>query len=135
MSRLTASPFHKPSPFDFLPSPPETHSDTLTGLPPHMLPQNLAVHDLGITDSALPGPSPDTPSRGKRSSSIPFHSATFREVKDRGSQRTGKSPIIVVPPSTLIQEHGQHGHTLSNGPYHRLSQGVVMPLFPSVCRV
>ena len=135
MSRLTASPFHKPSPFDFLPSPPETHSDTLTGLPPHMLPQNLAVHDLGITDSALPGPSPDTPSRGKRSSSIPFHSATFREVKDRGSQRTGKSLIIVVPPSTLIQEHGQHGHTLSNGPYHRLSQGVVMPLFPSVCRV
>ncbi|KAF8913934.1 hypothetical protein CPB84DRAFT_1757948 [Gymnopilus junonius] len=99
-----------------------------------MLPHNLAVHDLGISDGALPGPSPDPSSRGKRSSSIPYHSAAFpfREPKDRSSHRTGKSLIIVIPPSTLIQEHGRHGHTLSNGPYHRLSQGVVMPLFPSL---
>ncbi|KDR83704.1 hypothetical protein GALMADRAFT_133125 [Galerina marginata CBS 339.88] len=140
MSRLTASPFHKPSPFEFpraLPSPPETHSDTITG-PAHITTSTyiLAAQDPGLVpglvDTGLAGTSPDTPSRARRSGSIPYHNTGFRETKERAAQRSGKSLIIVIPPPTLIQEHGQHPHTISSGPYHRLSQGVVMSLFPSM---
>lgn len=136
MSRLTASPFHKPSPFEFPrgpPSPPETNTDTIIGYG-HMLPATnfLAAQDSGSMDAGIQG-THDSPLRGKKSSSIPYHNTSFRETKERAIARSSnKSLIIVIPPSTLIQEHGQHGQTLSNGPFHRLTQGVVMPLLPSV---
>ncbi|KIM46148.1 hypothetical protein M413DRAFT_441214 [Hebeloma cylindrosporum] len=124
LSKLTASPFHKPSPFEFPrppPSPPETNSDTVAaGI--GVLPSAGALHDYG---------SPDTTNPLRKSSSIPYHNSGFRESKDRATQRTSKPLIIVIPPSTLIHEHGL-GQTASNGPYHRVSHGVVMPLFPSI---
>ena len=124
LSKLTASSFHRSSPFEFPrapPSPPETNSDPISaGI--GNLPSAGAIHDYGSPDSAHPL---------RKSSSIPYHNSGFRESKDRPSQRTSKPLIIVIPPSTLIHEHGQ-GQTASNGPYHRLSHGVVMPLFPSV---
>lgn len=134
MSRLTMSPFHKPSPFEFprAPlSPPETYSDTI--VPPPQMPipstHTLAGQDFGMPEA---GPSTsflDTPSRVKRPSSIPYHhNSNSRESKDRVVQRNTRTLILVIPPSTLIQDNGR----LSSGPYHRLSQGVVMPLFPSV---
>ncbi|KAF8974532.1 hypothetical protein BDZ97DRAFT_1911708 [Flammula alnicola] len=139
MSRLTASPFHKPSPFQFPrapPSPPDTNSDTIIpGMPIPMLSaaQSLSGQDFGVAEGGLASASPDTPgSRLRKSSSIPYHSSGFRENKDRTSQRGGKPLIIVIPPPTLFQVPGQHGPTIASGPYHRLTQGVVMPLFPSM---
>jgi hypothetical protein len=37
-----------------------------------------------------------------------------------------------LPPPSLPHDHGHLGHTLSTGPRHRLSQGLLMPLFPTV---
>lgn len=122
LSKLTPSSFHRSSPFEFPrapPSPPETNADTIAA---GMLPSAGTIHDYG---------SPDTTHPLRKSSSIPYHTSGFRESKDRAAQRISKPLIIVIPPSTLIHEHGQ-GQTASNGPYHRLSHGVVMPLFPSV---
>ncbi|KAF4619766.1 hypothetical protein D9613_005039 [Agrocybe pediades] len=138
MSRLTMSPFHKPSPFEFprAPiSPPETHSDTFVA---HTMPvpvsmpapsthilagQDYGMPDVGASTSILDSP------RVKRPSSIPYHhSNASRENKDRVLQKNGKTLILVIPPSTLIQENGR----LSHNPYHRLSQGVVVPLLPSM---
>jgi hypothetical protein len=39
---------------------------------------------------------------------------------------------MVIPPARILEEYGQLGHTLSTGPSHRLSHGLLMPLFPSV---
>lgn len=140
MSRFTTSPPHKPSSFQFPrgapPSPPETHSEAMTLAAPQVLSvgNSIGGQDYFPHDVPLASASPDTAgSRFRKTSSIPYHSSGLRETRERPPQRSTKSLIIVIPPSTLTQEHGQQGHSLSNGPYHRLVQGVVMPLFPSVC--
>lgn len=133
MSRLTSSLFHKPSPFDaplLIPSPPESHSDTITPYP--LNPANL--QDLGGLNNhhSFATASPESAgTRFRKSSSIPYHSSNLRDNREKG-QRSGKSLIIVIPPPTLVYDHGDIAHTLSNGPFHRLSEGVTMPLFPSV---
>jgi len=128
MSRLTSSLFHKPSPFDsslFIPSPPESHSDTI-------IPNLANLQDLGLVNHGFANASPESAgTRFRKSSSIPYHSSSLRDNKEKG-QRSGKSLIIVIPPPTLGYDHGHFTHTLSNGPFHRLSEGVAMPLFPSV---
>lgn len=138
MSRLTASPFHKPKPFEFprgLPSPPETNPDMFSAAVP-LVSSAPANTGQEFTTGDAPhsvGANGETPtSRLRKSSSIPYHSSPgFRENKDRSSQRVSKALIIVIPPSTLLQEHGRNV-MLTSGPYHRLSQGIVMPLLPSV---
>lgn len=133
MSRLTASPFHKPKPFEFprgLPSPPETNPDMFST--PAQISSAQANAGQEFTASDAPYSAGDIPtSRLRKPSSIPYHSPGFRDNKDRSSQRVNKALIIVIPPSTLLQEHGRDV-TLTSGPYHRLSQGIVMPLLPSV---
>ncbi|KAH9482690.1 hypothetical protein JR316_0004790 [Psilocybe cubensis] len=136
MSRLTASPFHKPSPFEFPRgplSPPDTNTDTVVGsgliLPASNHP---AVQDSGSLDTGIQS-AHDSPLRGKKSSSIPYHNTSFRESKERAIQRNNvKSLIIVMPPSTLLQGYGPRGQTVTNGPFHRLTQGIVMPILPSM---
>ncbi|TFK43498.1 hypothetical protein BDQ12DRAFT_675075 [Crucibulum laeve] len=138
MSRLTASLFHKPSPFEFprAPlSPPDTNVESIT--PAQMpTPSVAAGHDYRQVDNAFPsaGSSMDTPgSRFRRVSSIAYHNSGLRESRERAAPKSScKSFVIVVPPLSLIQEHGQLGHTLSTGPQHRLSQGIIMPLFPTM---
>ncbi|KAJ8086666.1 hypothetical protein PM082_005489 [Marasmius tenuissimus] len=142
MSRLTASPFHKPSPFEFpraLPvSPPETNSDA--GGPPAPIHEPSASVAGGIEAFHSEGdffhhhhsPYDSMGSRVRRGPSIPYHSSGLREAKERTVQRSTKSFIIVIPPPILLQEHGQLGHTLSQGPRHRLGQGMLMPLFPTM---
>ncbi|KAJ4478143.1 hypothetical protein J3R30DRAFT_3332969 [Lentinula aciculospora] len=140
MSRFTASPFHKPSPFQFpnrVPlSPPETMSDhagsaLLTTIsvvgampvePPHV--DVEPVYHSPSTETAA--------ARFRRVSSLAYHSSGLRENRERAVQRSSKFFVVVIPPSTLIQEHGQLGHTLSLGPRHRLSQGMLLPLFPTM---
>lgn len=130
--------FHRPPPFQFPrgpPSPPDTNSETIApGMPVPTMPSNLSLsgHEF---DSGLATSSPDfSGSRIRKSSSIPYHPSGLRDIKDRQTsnhQRSNKSLIIVMPPSTLLHEREQPP-ALYNEPYQRLAQGVVMPLFPSV---
>jgi hypothetical protein len=120
MSRLTSSGslFHKPLSFHpslLIPTPPESNSDTITA-------SNLQDPSHGFENT-----SPDI--RLRKPSSIPYHNSSLRDNREK-RQRTGKPLIIVTPPPTLLYDHG---HTLSlTGPFRRLSEGVAMPLFPSV---
>jgi hypothetical protein len=139
MSRLTNSPFNKPSPFQFprVPlSPPETSTEQF---PPSSLSASISV--AGGIDG-LPHVEPDlsrsqgseTPgSRFRRGvSSLAYHNSGLRDARERGVSRNYRYFVIIVPPPTFVHDHGQLGHTLSLGPQNRLSQGLLMPLFPTV---
>ncbi|KAF7332234.1 hypothetical protein MKEN_00104400 [Mycena kentingensis (nom. inval.)] len=156
MSHLTRSPFHRPSPFQFpadrpdVPHLPE-RAQTLEGLPhrsglaehSHQLPTPQSMSIIGGQDphaneyfdspsiSAADGPA----SRLRRAASsiVYHHSSGLREgLRDRAVQRSSRSFLVVLPPSSLPQDHGHLGHTLSSGPRNRLSQGLLMPLFPTM---
>jgi hypothetical protein len=138
MSRLTASPFHKPSPFEFPKaplSPPETNADFVG--PGRMPTTRYVTGEQRPSDmeslSGVPASGLESAgARFRRVSSIAYHNSGVRESPARTPQRSPKAFIIVIPPATFTQEHGQLGHTLSSGPRHRLSQGLLMPLFPTV---
>ncbi|PPQ98555.1 hypothetical protein CVT24_004046 [Panaeolus cyanescens] len=136
MSRLTSSPFHKPSPFQFphvLPSPPETQAESITMTP--ALPPSVAagVHDHGINEFTL-GTSftPDQSSRIRRSSSIAYNTSSLREPKERPIQRPSKPLVIIIPPPGLIPAYAQTSSAFSMGPPSRMLQGTIMPLLPSM---
>lgn len=154
MSRLTASPFHRPSPFEFPRavqsasqpaaqpiSPPETNDDFVgpahltssMSAPMPALSVSPAVHGGELDrDFQLSGADSASGRFRTRVSTLAYHSTGILESRERTVQRNSKSFIIVLPPSTFLQDHGQLGHTLSSGPRHRLSQGILMPLFPTV---
>jgi len=123
MSRLTAPPFarytpliHNPLP----PSPPDTLADTLASGP--TMPAHMPI-DAPVDDTAAELGTP----RKKRTPSVTYNTQGQRE-KERPVSRNAKSLMIIVPPSNLLQDHPQ----LASGPFNRMLQGVVMPLFPSV---
>ncbi|KAJ6485053.1 hypothetical protein C8R47DRAFT_546123 [Mycena vitilis] len=135
MSHLTASPFHKPSPFEFprrsapaetpqasqLPTPSTT--SIIGGQDPHAA-EYFETPTASVTDPA---------SRFRRvASSIVYHNSGLRESRERTVQRSSRSFVVVLPPPSLPQDHGHLGHTLSSGPRHRLSHGLLMPLFPTM---
>ncbi|KAG6916287.1 hypothetical protein DXG01_007528 [Tephrocybe rancida] len=139
MSRLPWSS-HKPSPFQFPRpplSPPETNVDVIGPSPvPYSAAQSRG-HELGpIETEPSPAHSAPTPesagARFRKISSIAYHSSGLKESRERTLQRTPKAFVIIVPPSSLIQEHGQLGNTLASGPRHRLSNGLLMPLLPTM---
>jgi hypothetical protein len=142
MSHLTHSPFHKPSPFEF---PQRTaSSDTVPGLPANhhghpQLPTPASIlgghdpHAAEYFDTPTASVSADPGSRfRKAASSIVYHNSGLRESRERTVQRSSRSFVVVLPPPSLPQDHGHLGHTLSTGPRHRLSQGLLMPLFPTM---
>ncbi|KAF9457016.1 hypothetical protein BDZ94DRAFT_1326578 [Collybia nuda] len=136
MSRLTASPFHKPSPFEFPKapfSPPETNVDMIGPARVPMPGYIAGGQEQRVSDmESSPGALESAGSRFRRVSSIAYHTSGTRESNTRTPQRSPKAFIIVIPPPTFDHEHGQLGHTLSSGPRHRLSQGLLMPLFPTM---
>lgn len=137
MAHLTASPFHKPSPFEF-----PQRSGSIEGLPSAhpQLPTPASTSIVGGQDPhaaeyfETPSASiADPTSRFRRAaSSIVYHSSGLRESRERTVQRASRSFLVVLPPPSLPQDHGHLGHTLASGPRHRLSQGLLMPLFPTV---
>ncbi|KAG7449172.1 uncharacterized protein BT62DRAFT_992258 [Guyanagaster necrorhizus] len=138
MSRLTASSFHQqPASFEFPAraplSSPVTSSDPIV---PSLMPSTISVagmQNIHNIDSDSPILGLETPgARNRRVSSLAYHSSGIRESRERIPQRNFKSFVVVIPPPSLLQEHGQLGHTLSLGPRHRLSQGLLMPLFPTL---
>ncbi|TFK23279.1 hypothetical protein FA15DRAFT_670675 [Coprinopsis marcescibilis] len=120
-----------------LPSPPETNI-TLGPLPPgsqhRPLHSMLPGHDNASVAYAPSLDGTSTPlSRLRRQPSIVYHSPSHRsDARERAPSNPGKLLVVVVPPVSLREEHGNFGSTLSVGPLHRLSQGIIMPLFPNM---
>jgi len=52
--------------------------------------------------------------------------------RERSRQRTSRWLVLVLPPSLVTQSQGAFGNTLSSGPISRLSQGFLLPLYPTV---
>lgn len=141
MSHLTASPFHKPSPYEFPRgvhpiSPPDTDSEV--GAPLHV----QSVPSVGVNSVMFgvefdhqpthPQAQAESPAaRFRRVSTLAYNSGQ-RNQRERSASRTSKVLVIVIPPKSLSREHGQLGQTLSSGPQSRLAQGVLLPLQPSV---
>ena len=113
-----------------LPTPPETDTDFLGGGGHHTIDLMNApgVADLDMNSH----PSAGAPFR--RVSTLAYHNSPFRELREKTTTRQPRWLIVVIPPAWLVQEHGPFGHTLASGPPQRLSQGVLMPLLPTVSR-
>lgn len=141
MSHLTANPFQKhfefprPGPL----TPPDTESEEhIQGLqpppPPAPAPLALGIEIEGLPHSShrsIPSVATEIPPTRKLSSLQYIHSGP-REARERVIQRGIRWLVIVVPPLSVVTEHGHFGHTLSIGSPERLSQGMLMPLFPTV---
>ena len=139
MSRFTSPPFQKPSPFDAPRpahplSPPDTEleypaqqaramRDAQRSSPDSQAPKSERI-DSGSTVTESPG------SRFRRISNIAYTASNLRDVRQPRS--TMKWLLVVSPPEFLSRQYGVLGHTLSSGPSSRLSQGILMPLFPTV---
>ncbi|KAL1721613.1 hypothetical protein EV715DRAFT_194282 [Schizophyllum commune] len=140
MSRLTANPFQRPPMFQFpqrvpagtgLQSPPDTEP-----VPPNlsMSTANASVA-VGLDTLRFPEPEPHAyaePPRPRKGPTLSYYNSGIREARERTVQRSMKSFIVVLPPPSLIDEHGPLGHTLSTGPRHRLRDGILLPLFPTI---
>ncbi|KAF8272449.1 hypothetical protein EI94DRAFT_1718078 [Lactarius quietus] len=118
--------FGRPNPNPIqLPTPPETDTDFLaSGSRDFMNAPGVADADMNSH------PSTGAPSR--RVSTLAYHNSPFRELRERATTRQSRWLIVVIPPAWLVQEHGPFGHTMASGPPQRLSQGVLMPLLPTM---
>lgn len=61
-----------------------------------------------------------------------YVNAGIHDSRDKRAPPRTKWLVVVIPPAGLAQEHGALGQTLAHGPPARLSQGILMPLFPTV---
>ncbi|KAI0307187.1 hypothetical protein B0F90DRAFT_1686016 [Multifurca ochricompacta] len=110
-------------------TPPETGSDFLVG--GHHAVDLMNTSGVHIADSDMHAhPFVSTPVR--RVSTLAYHSSPLRDPRERVNTRQSRWLVVVIPPVSLVQEHGPLGHTLASGPPQRLSQGVLMPLLPTM---
>lgn len=118
---------------------PLTPPDTDVDYSGHLQPTGQSSTGLGI-DVDPPLPSSHTPptvteiplQHQTRKSSVAYINSGLRESRERQVHRGLKWLLVVVPPASFAQEHGHLGQTLSSGPTNRLTQGILMPLYPSV---
>ncbi|KAG9317685.1 hypothetical protein JVU11DRAFT_1897 [Chiua virens] len=127
MSVLGGHPFrHLP------PSPPDTDAFDSSLIPPMFSPRHPGA------DFDMAGHYQNAPERTRllprRTSALSYQHSGPRELRDRsGSYSRGpRNLVVVIPPPEFPLDHGQLGNVLSMGPRHRLSQGSLMPLFPSM---
>jgi len=88
-------------------------------------------HDLSFSGLASFGALSETPTRmpSRTTTSVLGYNQSGRE---RSRQRTSRWLVLVLPPSFITQSQGAFGQTLSSGPSTRLSQGLLLPLYPTV---
>ncbi|KAI0375643.1 hypothetical protein BV20DRAFT_1117191 [Pilatotrama ljubarskyi] len=68
----------------------------------------------------------------RKRSSVTYVNSGLRESRERVVQRGLRWLVVVLPPVSFTREHGHLGHTLSSGPTRRLSNGILMPLYPTL---
>lgn len=115
----------------------QAHASTSTSaLPPSGLGIELeppVAPTLQRSTSAGLLPQETLASRGSRKgSSLAYVNMGIRDTRERPNPPRSKWLVVVIPPAALSQDHGALGHTLTQGPRARLSQGILMPLFPTV---
>lgn len=120
---------HFSRPSQQLPTPPETDTDLLVG--GHHTIDLMNASGIHAADPDMhPQPFVGAPSR--RISTLAYHNSPLRDLRERPNVRQSRWLIIVIPPTSLVEDHGPLGQTLTSGPVQRLSQGIVMPLQPTV---
>ena len=130
------SPFNAPRVGHPL-TPPDTdvdYSSHLQPTGPHSMGLGIDVDPPLPSSSQPPAPVTELPPQHqqRKTSSLAYVHSGLRESRERTVHRGLKWLLVVVPPPSFSQEHGHLGHTLSSGPTHRLTQGILMPLYPSV---
>jgi hypothetical protein len=153
MSHLTTSVLNRPSAyhhnssFEFPRpvhplSPPETEDDMPFGggnqARPHAAPLQMQMPQppsgLGLefdSPSHAPIAPHETPATRFRKISY-VQASGHREGRERQAAPKSRWLVVVMPPPAFSKQHGQLGHTLSQGPSSRLFNGVLLPLFPTV---
>ncbi|GBE87339.1 hypothetical protein SCP_1100140 [Sparassis crispa] len=132
MSHLLYNTGHRPYTFE-LPgaiqplTPPETDND-YTGQAQTPLPRSATDYETH-TPQPFPTSAETSTPLGRRGPSVTYVHSGPRESRERVVQRGPKWLVVVIPPPSFTREHGQLGHTLSNGSPDRLSHGLLMPLF------
>ncbi|KAG0709669.1 hypothetical protein DFH29DRAFT_9819 [Suillus ampliporus] len=137
MSHFTGHPYHTMPAIHLsrnnhtLPlSPPETDQESFHAqLPPTSLAAGEELEQLAHPASGFPERSRIVP---RRTSTLSYQNSGVRDNRDRNLSRGSKSLIVVLPPPDFPLDHGQLGNALSMGPRHRLSQGILIPLFPTM---
>ncbi|KAG6844912.1 hypothetical protein H0H87_002611 [Tephrocybe sp. NHM501043] len=134
MSRSAGFP--RPSPFQFprAPlSPPDTNADIIGPSFTTHNPAYSTSHEFRPNENEFPPVrSAPTETAGARFRKMAYHSSGLKESREKTPQRAPKAFVIVIPPNSVVQEHGQLGNTLASGPRHRLSNGLLIPLFPTM---
>ncbi|KAI0698584.1 hypothetical protein BC835DRAFT_1412978 [Cytidiella melzeri] len=132
MAHLLRNPFQKP--FEFptqgpLLTPPETEPEY------HIQHQQLHIPantGLGIELDPAPSHQPASVTEVPISRRLQYITSGPREARDRTVQRGARWLVVVTPPSSFSQEHGQFGHSVSAGLPGRLVQGTLMPLLQTM---
>lgn len=115
----------------FPPSPPETDQESFHAqVPAAYLVARAELDQLAHSTSTLPERSKI---QYRKTSTLPFQNSGLRDNRDRIISRGSRNLIVVLPPSDFPLDHGQLDNVLSMGPRHRLPQGILMPLYPTVC--
>ncbi|KAH9965957.1 hypothetical protein BC827DRAFT_1374293 [Russula dissimulans] len=116
-----------------LPTPPETDTDFLASGLHSMDFMNAPSIHVGHGELDMnPHPSVGAGAPFRRVSTLAYHSSPLRDPRERSNVRQSRWLIVVIPPTSLVQDHGPLGHTLTSGPSQRLSQGTLMPLQPTM---
>ncbi|OAX43463.1 hypothetical protein K503DRAFT_853260 [Rhizopogon vinicolor AM-OR11-026] len=110
-------------------SPPETDQESFHVQVPAALVADAELDQLAHSTSALHERSKI---QYRKTSALAYQNSGVRDNRDRALARGPKNLIVVLPPPNFPLDHGQLGNVLSMGPRHRLSQGILMPLLPTM---
>lgn len=137
MSRNPGSSLRKPPALEFPRpvhplSPPDTDPDSHEARPSTLGREakqsvHIAEKEPSVASQhMLEGPS----ARFRR---VAYQTApSVRESSRERSTSRSKWLVTVIPPASVVREHGHFGHTLGSGPSTRLASGILMPLFPTM---
>ena len=143
MSRLTRTPFHKPSLHD-IPRPvhPLSPPDTEDSLPLHVhsVSREASSSDMSMSFitkvdpmdqyQSVPVDAASTPKVFRRPSTLNYlHSGPARE--SRSVPRPATRWLIIMVPPAAVARNAQTSNLFLN-PSNRSSNGILMPLLPSV---
>ena len=125
MSQFTSRvPFNRPSVLDLLSTRSAPLSPPETDLEP-AIPLHEEKYDSPETLVETPV------ARFRKVSSLAYNSGSLANREPRSAHKQ-RWLVIVVPPPSLAREPPLLGHTLSSAPVGRFSNGILMPLFPTV---
>ena len=125
MSRLTSKvSFNRPSVLDLLSTRPTPLSPPETELEPG---QPLHEEKYGSPEAVVETTVP----RFRKVSTLSYNNSGLVNREQRLTQKQ-KWLVLVLPPPSLTREPPLLGHTLSSAPEGRFSNGILMPLFPTV---